>query len=52
MYVNDVVSGKVVDDPTRLEKIKEQLKNLLKAHGGDSRQVLMFYERVGTVDLF
>ncbi|XP_078172076.1 ACT domain repeat 3 isoform X2 [Carex rostrata] len=37
VYVNDVVSGKAVDDPTRLEKIEEQLKNLLKAHGGDSR---------------
>jgi predicted amino acid-binding ACT domain protein len=38
VYVNDVDSGKAVDDPTRLEKIDEQLKNLLRAHGNDSRQ--------------
>ena len=52
VYVNDVVSGKVVDDPIRLEKIDEQLKNLLKAHGViPGKYLIMFHERVGTVDL-
>jgi predicted amino acid-binding ACT domain protein len=42
VYVNDVDSGKAVDGSTRLEKIEEQLKNLLRVHGNDSRQGFIF----------
>ncbi|KAJ4761713.1 ACT domain repeat 3 [Rhynchospora pubera] len=39
VYVNDVGSGKAVDDPNRLGKIEEKLNNLLRGQGNDSRGV-------------
>lgn len=37
VYVNDVASGQAIDDPRRLSKIEDRLRNVLRGYGDDVR---------------
>ncbi|KAI4320602.1 hypothetical protein MLD38_034063 [Melastoma candidum] len=39
LYVNDETTGRPVDDPSRLESMEEQLKNVLCGYGDDEKAV-------------
>ncbi|KAJ3675232.1 hypothetical protein LUZ60_004274 [Juncus effusus] len=48
VYVNDVDTGKAVQDVSRLGKIEEQVKNLLRGVGDDSRGARTNFARGST----
>ncbi|XP_073013049.1 ACT domain-containing protein ACR3-like isoform X1 [Typha latifolia] len=37
VYVNDEATSAAVDDPARLSKMEEQLRNVLRGYGGDAK---------------